>query len=411
MAIVRGRFSHSVLDDLMCLIDALFVSNSKDKYTKEFEIMFAKYIGRSKCLTFPFARTALYCTLKSLRLPPGSKILMPSITIKAMLDVVVDLDLQPVFVDSNLKESCVDLKHLEVVLNKNPDIRVAFLTYLFGVTPTLDEIIDPLKSRNIFIIEDFSQNLNSSYKSKKLGTFGQAAIYSTSSLKTLDLHGGGMFLCDDEDLLEKVESERRNLSPAKRKTLVTKIIKCAIKNTATTPIIFNLATFPLIKITSKFSEKAFSRLVGSRTTEPMENLPNVWFEKFTEAQAKFGIKAIKRVKQNDILREKVSARYNKHINSMIHIEGTNSGDSKYWQYLVFPNNPQKFRQLMLRAGIDTAQTSLINISNIAAYGFGHSDTPTSKWIYDHGVYIPIYANLSERDVKKIINKVNECINV
>lgn len=407
MAIARGRFSHSILDDFRCLIEALLVSNKNHKNRDAFEKTFANYMGREKSIAFPLARTALYCTLKSLNLPQGSKILMPSITIKAMLDVVVDLKLTPIFVDSNAKEAFIDLNSLETILAKNPDIKVAFLTYLFGTTPELNEIFRILKSKKIVVIEDFSQNLNSSYSNKKLGTFGDVAIYSTSSLKTLDLHGGGMFLCENDNLFKAVQNEQSKLNPPVKKTLILKILKCLIKNIASTGILFNFITFPIIRVSSRFSDSAFSRLVGSRSKEPISTLPSEWFVSFSEAQAKFGLRAIRKVEMNDLNRLEVASKYNEMIKGLLHIQGSSNGESRYWQYLVFPKDVKKFRKKMLKSGIDTAQTSLINISNLKGYGFDETDTPISKFIYEQGVYIPIYAGLTVKQTNKIIAELNE----
>jgi dTDP-4-amino-4,6-dideoxygalactose transaminase len=406
MAIARGRFSHSIFDDVYCLFHALFTSKSTYKYRDTFELEFSRYVGRDKCVVFPFARTALFCYLKSLNLPSGTKILMPSITIKAMLDVVIELELTPIFVDSNVNDAFINTTHLKEILNDNPDIRIAFLTYLFGVTPDLEEILILLKSHKIGIIEDFSQNLNCEYNSRKLGTMGEVGIYSSSSLKSLDLHGGGLFVCDDPEIYRRIKIQQIRLNKHNRKSLVIKIIKCFLKNLATTKIAFNLFTFPLIKIGTKFSDEMFSRLVGRRTVEPINTLPLSWFEEFSEAQAKFGLKAIRRIQKNDERREYIAHQYNKSIKNLNHIQGCNGSKSIYWQYLVFPNNPKKFRQHMLQNGVDTAQTSLINISNIYEYISKQSFTPNSKYLHEHGVYVPIYASLRRKEIERIITHVN-----
>lgn len=406
MAIARGRFSHSILDDVNCLLQAITTSNSTYRYREAFEVEFSKYIGRDKCIAFPFARTALFYYLKSLDLPRGTKILMPAITIKAMLDVVIEIGLTPIFVDSNINDAFIDINHLKNILNENPDIEIAFLTYLFGVTPELKEILNLLRSRKIKVVEDFSQNLNCEYDSTKIGTLGEAAIYSSSSLKSLDLHGGGLFVCDDPKVYEKVKLQQSQLQKHRRKNLVYKIIKCSIKNLATTKIVFNLFTFPLIKIGSRFSDEMFSRLVGRRSVEPITALPLSWFEEFSEAQAKFGLKALKRIQKNDDRRIFIAQRYNDSISTLNHIKGCTGEKSIYWQYLVFPNSPQKFRHHMLQNGIDTAQTSLINISNIYEYTTKQSFTPKSKYLYEHGVYLPIYAKLKTKEIERIISHAN-----
>ena len=97
LPIVRGKMSHTLRDDILMLFKSTFFNINDSKQIRIFEKSLAETIGQSECIAFPYARTAIYYTLKSADLKPGDYILMPSITIKAILDVVMDLELKPVF--------------------------------------------------------------------------------------------------------------------------------------------------------------------------------------------------------------------------------------------------------------------------------------------------------------------------
>ena len=56
---------------------------------RDFEESFSEYYGVRNTIAFPFARTALYASLKSQGFEKGSEVLMPPITIKPMMDVVI----------------------------------------------------------------------------------------------------------------------------------------------------------------------------------------------------------------------------------------------------------------------------------------------------------------------------------
>ena len=149
---------------------------------------------------------------------------MPSITIKAILDVVLDFKLKPVFVDSDLKTACFDLDSLRnQIIKFNP--KVCLLTYLFGLMPDMDSIIHELKKSNVFIIEDFSQALNATYKGINAGSFGTVSIYSASTVKTLDTYGGGFAFTSDTKLLSSLRDHQSNLATIPRIKLIQKIVK------------------------------------------------------------------------------------------------------------------------------------------------------------------------------------------
>src|SRR5688500_15003152 len=112
IAIPRGIVYHRVVQDVSYLGRALFAKLDDDQKIRRFETQFASYVGAKHCVAFPFARTAVYYSLKSQNFAPGSEILMPPITIKAMLDVVIACGLKPVFVDINLDTLCFDVELL-----------------------------------------------------------------------------------------------------------------------------------------------------------------------------------------------------------------------------------------------------------------------------------------------------------
>ena len=125
---------------------------------RDFEESFSEYYGVRNTIAFPFARTALYASLKSQGFEKGSEVLMPPITIKPMMDVVISLGLKPVFVDIELETLCFDPAKLAEAIT--PRTRAALITYLFGVAPNAEELTRICKDRGLFVIEDFSHALN-----------------------------------------------------------------------------------------------------------------------------------------------------------------------------------------------------------------------------------------------------------
>jgi perosamine synthetase len=193
--IARGRVAHTLLEDIRWLLAACFGRMHDGTVVAQAEASFAAHVGREHCLVFPFARTAIHMTLRSLGLQPGDRVLLPPMTIKSILDVVLDLDLEPVFVDIDPATASFDSGELSRALEQRP--KVAILTYLFGLVPDLDELMGRLTDAEVFVIEDFSQCLNGRWRDRAIGTFGDVSVYSASSIKTFDTFGGGFLVTDD----------------------------------------------------------------------------------------------------------------------------------------------------------------------------------------------------------------------
>lgn len=202
-AIPRGIIYHRVIQDLSWLAKSLFVDLNKSPQIAEFEDEFATYMGRKHCIASPSARIALYYSLKSLKLSEGSEIIMPPITIKGILDVVIDLGLKPVFVDLAPETLCFDIDLLRKTIGDNT--KVALITYLFGIVPDIEQMVRVFKAHNVYVLEDFSQCLDGMYNDKKVGGFGDIGIYSASSTKTLDTYGGGLLVCDEVQIKQNMQ--------------------------------------------------------------------------------------------------------------------------------------------------------------------------------------------------------------
>lgn len=164
--IARGRVSHKVREDFVALAGACFSGLENRKLLSAAEKAFAEYIGRSHCVVFPFARTAVHAILQTAKIKPGDKVLLPPVTIKPILDVVLDLGLEPVFVDIDPRTLGFDSRNLEEALKLGP--KVAILTYLFGLVPDCGKLVSLLRAHDVFIIEDFSQCLNGEFAKKRL---------------------------------------------------------------------------------------------------------------------------------------------------------------------------------------------------------------------------------------------------
>ena len=403
-AISRGRISHPLAREFMWLLQSIFAPLNDRSKIEKFEVIFAKSVGRQYCTAFPLARIGIHSILKSLILPKGTKILMPTVSIKGILDVVLDLGLEPIFVDLELETFNWNENQLNKILTKKP--KVAILTYLFGRVPNLNFILKKLKDENIFVIEDFSQAWNATHNDCKVGQFGDVSIYSTSSLKSIDTFGGGLVLTDNAKFNKKLKHIQDNLAKPRRLKLIKKITVSLLKNLLTQPFVFTSLVFPVIKYNSSRNNK-FERFVGNRDQNPISTLPNDWFCKYTSFQANIGLYMIKHAEKTDPKRILIGEKYLKQSNSIQDVNKLKSfGQSVYWQYIVIVDNYSSFKVELQREGIDTGLTSLVNLSELPSYrilnGF-----PNAAKLYYNGAYIPCFAQLTIRDIERVLSALTK----
>jgi dTDP-4-amino-4,6-dideoxygalactose transaminase len=359
------------------------------------ENMFADYIGMKHCKVFPSARIALYFSLKALNLPPGTKILMPPITIKPMLDVIYGLNLEPVFVDLDKENFAFDLDDLERKISS--DTRVLFLTYLFGSVPDITRITEIVKENSLILIEDFSQAIGATFHGKKIGSYGAISIYSSSSIKTLDSLGGGFAVTNDSNLdAELLQSQRLLLAP-KRSILVKKAFSNLVRNIGTQTYIFSLLTANLLKILRRIDQASANRMTGTRAQSPLGELPKDWFRGYSQVQCRIAIQQF----------SGLSRKLNLRIENAKHILGKNmtaifepSKLDVYWQLCVLSKDIDKVFKSAIKNKIDISQTSLSLISENNLYS-NYLHCPNAIEIYNNSFFVPCYPQLTGAQLDRL----------
>ena len=404
LPISRGRISHTLFEDLVWLVRSVFSKINDSQTVTRFETTFAKYVGRKHCIVFPFARTGIHAVLKNLDLPEGSVVLMPPITIKPILDVVLDLKLVPVFVDIDQSTVCFSESALTDALKSSP--RVAILTYLFGIVPDVEALCKTLRNAGVFIIEDFSQCLNGKFRGDQIGSFGDVSVYSASSVKTLDTYGGGFIFTDDDKMAKSLGDSQRELSKPSRSRLIKKVQTDLIRNFASQPIVFALLTFPVLRFLTWRGGSKLTKFTGDRDQQPLPSLPAEWFESYTSIQAKVGLQQLKQMEEKDTKRKSAINQINISHNFKDRPIGKDGGENVFWQYIVYADNFSEFQKQLNSRGVDCATTSLVKISGLESYPF-QGVTPNADRLYSNGVYLPCYHQLTKTQISRISNALSE----
>lgn len=403
LPIPRGRISHTISDEVRWLLKAATSTLTDTAKVTDAEKSFATYVGRAHCVVFPYARTAIWSILKSLDLPVGSKVLLPPLTIKPILDVVIHLGLDPIFVDIDQYSACFDETCLVKALEERPS--VAILTYLFGRIPDVERLTSLLRSRNVFIIEDFSQCLNGEFDGKKIGTYGDVSVYSASSIKTFDTFGGGFALTDSDEVAQILRRYEADLIEPSRKLLLKTILRNLGRNLASSRVVFSTVTFWLLQIFAVWNVSSIGKFTGRRSQEPLGSLPSEWFVRYSSIQAMVALHELPRVTSRDQMRiSKVDL-----LRSLLNFKNELEEDSRrhhiYWQYVIVVKNFKDARRNLAHYGIDCATTSLVLLTNLPKYP-NQKPTPVATRLYTSGVYLPCFHQLRESEVRRIAKAFN-----
>lgn len=148
---------------------------------------------------------ALYVAVAALRLKPGSRVLVSPVTDPGTLNAIILNQLVPVVMDSAPNSFNVGATQFEERINDQ--IAAAIIVHCAGKAAPVDEICKIAAARGIQIIEDCSQAHGASLHGRKVGTFGDIAVFSTMYRKAHVTGGcGGVIFTQKAELFALIRA-------------------------------------------------------------------------------------------------------------------------------------------------------------------------------------------------------------
>jgi CDP-6-deoxy-D-xylo-4-hexulose-3-dehydrase len=197
-------------EDIDSLIDWLksYPRLTKGPVTLKFENKFSKWLGRKYSVFCNSGSSANLLMLSVLKEKYDfKKVVVPSVAWSTDLAPVMQLGLQPILCDCNMKDLSVDFHHLEkIFMEESPD--VLLLVSALGLVPDMKKIIELCSKYDVLLLEDVCESLGCKYKGKNLGTFGKMSSFSTFFGHHISTIEGGIVSTDDKELYELLVSLR-----------------------------------------------------------------------------------------------------------------------------------------------------------------------------------------------------------
>jgi len=185
------------------------VGNSDGLIVEEFESKFSKHI-ELKAVSFAAGRMAFYALLKALDLKAGDEVILTGSTCAVMANAVIRIGAKPVYADISIETFGTSAESVKNCISRNTKIIVA--QHSFGIPCEIIELCKVAKLHDIFLLEDCALSLDSRINGKKLGTFGDAAIFSFDHTKPINAMIGGAICMEDDELYAKIKSLQQNSS-------------------------------------------------------------------------------------------------------------------------------------------------------------------------------------------------------
>lgn len=181
---------------------------SHGPYLTKFESEFAKQHELKYAIFCNSGTSALQVGLHAMKLKygwqAGDEVLCPSVTFIASSNVIIQNDLQPVFVDIDPDYYEIDPTKIEAKIT--PKTKAIMVVHLFGQPCDMEPILKIAEKHNLKIIEDSCETMFVRHKGQMVGTWGDVSCFSTYVAHLLVTGVGGFACTSDDDLAISIKS-------------------------------------------------------------------------------------------------------------------------------------------------------------------------------------------------------------
>jgi len=169
----------------------------------QFEQDFAQYKGSSHAVALNSCTAALHLSILAAGIGPGDEVITTPLTFCATINAVIHAGATPVLADIDSQTMNIDPEQVEEKISQRTK---AILPVHFAGRPCdMDALCQIAEKNDLKIIEDCAHAIETEYKGRQTGTFGDFGCFSFYVTKNVVTGEGGMVLTRREDDAERIK--------------------------------------------------------------------------------------------------------------------------------------------------------------------------------------------------------------
>ena len=192
-------------------LDTGWVS-SVGPFVEQFENKVANFVNAGFGVATVNGTAALHIALQVAGVQPDDEVLVSTLTFIAPVNAIRYMNAFPIFIDAEPKYWQMDPEKVRHFLEKECQwkdhslynrktgrrVKAILPVHILGHPVDFDPIQDLATRYELPIIEDATESLGASYRSKMVGNLGQIACFSFNGNKIITTGGGGMIVTNNE---------------------------------------------------------------------------------------------------------------------------------------------------------------------------------------------------------------------
>lgn len=378
--------------DKMLVSKALIKGNTsifEPSVLNDFESKFSNKIGSKYSCILPNCTSAIFAAINCLNLETGDEIIIPNLTHSSSIYPLILSGVKIKTYEFKKDSYDADIEFLENLISKKT--KAIMVCYLHGYSLNTLDISNFCKKYGLSLIEDCAQGFGIKVDGKYAGTIGDFGCYSFGASKLLRVCEGGAITCNDSKYANKINKIRHVGEFWKSNGMSTvsggpTYFELVEKGLDYEGLAFNLRVIPYTYAYAKNKLKSIDKIICERQQKLL-----IYQDKFKNLD---GIKFV----------------------DNINIGIKNTAPFSAWLILDSRYKLEKIISACLHYGIPVGKFKYDVISEIPFFKKFLNNKNSSSYynsinIKARSLFLPIYENLSYRDIKNISNDFLDIIDV
>ena len=171
----------------------------------QFERDFAAYKGlqSAHAAAVNSCTAALHVSMVAAGLDPGAEVITTPLTFCATVNAIMHAGLTPVLADVDPVTQCIDPDAIEAAIT--PRTQAILPVHFAGRACDMGRIMAIANKHKLLVIEDCAHAIETEYKGRKAGTFGDFGCFSFYATKNVVTGEGGMIVARDESHIARAK--------------------------------------------------------------------------------------------------------------------------------------------------------------------------------------------------------------
>lgn len=384
---------------------------SGDDLVGEFEAEFAQFIGAKHGIMVPSARYGLYLLLDALGVGEGDEVVVPGLTYFAIPAMIELLGAKPVFADIGLHTHVLDPSEFKAAITERT--KAVIPTHLFGTPCDMDAINEIAQEHNIEVIEDCAQSTGARYKGRRVGAIGDHAYYTFGLTKNITTLSGAMVTTDNDQVAERIRGVIEHSGPASSMKAAKEALTGCAMFLATHPWLYWWTVHPAIVMGNALGKDPIHERFGE-TERTYEEIPSSYREhaRSRGIQAAVGLKQLARIEALNGARMRNGRALDQ---GLAHVPGLGvptypeGAEAIYMSFVVHCADRDGLTAALRSRGVDTTTGYMSDLSDHELFQAHRRPCPNSTRAAAELLHIPVHPNLTDRDVRHLIEAVRAAI--